>query len=211
MSSAAFNSVTSLLYSDVSRPVPTLPDPNTPEPQIGVPELEVQRRIAVACTAERIAVEQRARQEFEAREATLRDSISEAVRHFADQRSTYFAQVEHELVHLALAVARKILAREAQVDPMLLTGLVRIALDGMQCGPAARLHVAPECVSAWQARAESLSAHHRAEIVPDASLTADECMIETDVGSAHLSFERQLKEVERGFLDLLGRRPDRPA
>ena len=171
----------------------------------------MQHRIALACAAERSAVEQRVRQEYATRENALRDTVSEAVRRFADERSIYFAQVEHELVQLALAVARKILEREAQLDPMLLTGLVRIALDGMQCGPAARLRVAPDHVAAWQARAESLSAHHRAEVVPDASLSAEECVIETDVGSAHLSFERQLKEVEQGFLDLLGRRPARSA
>ena len=216
MSSAAFNSITSLQYSDVSHPLPPVPalnsgpDLEVPLP-IGVPEIEVQRRVAAACAAERATVEQRLRQEFETRESGLRDSISKAVRRFTDERSLYFAQVEQELVHLALAIARKILAREAQLDPMLLTGLVRIALDGMQCGPAARLHVAPDSVAAWQARAEGLSAQHRAEIVADASLAADECMIETDVGSAHLSFERQLKEVEQGFLDLLGRHPARSA
>lgn len=215
MSSAAFNSITSLQYSDVSRPLPPLQDLNAPELQqalqLGVPEEEVQHRIAAACATERSAVEQRVQQEFAFREAALRDSINQAVRRFADERSAYFTQVEHELVHLALAIARKILDREAQLDPMLLTGLVRVALDGMQCGPAARLRVAPDRVAAWQTRAEGLSAQHRAEIVSDAALTADECVIETDVGSAHLSFERQLKEVEQGFLDLLGRRPDRSA
>ncbi len=216
MSSAAFVSVTSLLYSDVSRPplqapaltsIPELPEP----PQPGVPEVEVERRILAACAAERAAVEQRVRREADARESALRDSIADALRRFADERSAYFTQVEHELVHLALAIARKILSREAQLDPMLLAGLVRIALDGMQSGPAARLRVAPDRVSTWQARGESLSARHRAEIIPDPSLTAEECVVETDVGSAHLSFERQLKEVEQGFLDLLGRRPDRSA
>ena len=216
MSSAAFNSVTSLQYSDVSRPLPSLShlgsSPDAQDAlQLGVPEAEVLRRIAAACVNERIATEQRIRQEFDSRETALRDIVSETVRRFADERSTYFAQVEHELVHLALAIARKILAREAQLDPMLLTGLVRIALDGMQCGPAARLHVAPDHVAAWQARAETLSAQHRAEVIADPALTADECVLETDVGSAHLSFERQLKEVEQGFLDLLGRRPGRSA
>jgi len=214
MSSAAFNSVTSLQYSDVSRPLPPLPDldaPELPPMQMGVPELEVQRRIAAACAAERGAVEQRMREDFAARESALRDGMADVVRRFADERSAYFTQVEHELVQLALAIARKILAREAQLDPMLLTGLVRIALDGMQSGPAARLRVAPDRVGAWQARANELSARHRAEIVADPSLADDECMLETDVGSAHLSFERQLKEVEQGFLDLLGRRPDRTA
>ena len=171
MSSASFNSVTSLHYSDVSRP-PSLgahldaPDSIDSVPA-GVPEVEVERRIIAACAAERATVEQQLRQRAELREAELRTRINETIRRFADERSAYFVQVEHELVQLALAIARKILAREAQLDPMLLTGLVRIALDGMQCGPVARLRVAPDQASTWQACAADLSAHHRTEIIAD--------------------------------------------
>jgi len=35
----------------------------------------------------------------------------------------------------------------------------------------------------------------------------DDCVLETDVGSASFSIEAQLKEVEQGFFDLLAQRP----
>jgi flagellar assembly protein FliH len=43
------------------------------------------------------------------------------------QREQYFVRAEAEIVQLALAIAAKILHREAQVDPMLVATLVRMA------------------------------------------------------------------------------------
>ena len=209
MSSVSYFSVTSLEYFDVSRPVPVLEE-STLAAEVapttaGVPEHEVEARILAACNRERAALEERLRAESAEREALQRRSVEEALRRFADERSSYFARVEAELVHLALAIARKILAREAQLDPMLLAGLVRIALDGMQGSPAVRLRVAPSRVSAWQ----QLKLHEHAEVLGDPVCGPEECVLETEVGSAQLSFETQMKEIEQGFVDLLGQRPDR--
>jgi flagellar assembly protein FliH len=44
-------------------------------------------------------------------------------------------------------------------------------------------------------------------IVEDPHLGPDDCILETDVGSANFSIEAQLKEVEQGFFDLLAQRP----
>jgi flagellar assembly protein FliH len=44
-------------------------------------------------------------------------------------------------------------------------------------------------------------------IVEDPHLGSDDCILETDVGSANFSIEAQLKEVEQGFFDLLAQRP----
>lgn len=211
MSSAGFLSITSLEYFDVSRPLPAslveaphASAPSTPAPA-GISELEVEARILAACARERAQTEARLRAEWDAREARQQQSIAEALRLFAEERRTYFAKVESEVVHLALAIARKILGREAQLDPMLLAGLVRIALDGMQGSPAVRLRVAPSSVADWQ----RLSLNEQTEIIADPACGPETCLLETEVGSAHLSFETQLKEVERGFLDLLGQHPDR--
>ena len=50
-------------------------------------------------------------------------------RDFAAERDSYFHRVEEQVVRLTLAIARKILHREAQVDPLLLTGVLRVALE----------------------------------------------------------------------------------
>ncbi len=207
MSSAGWAGVRALEYFDVSRPVVQVVAPAAPAPAPvpeGVPEMEVEARILAACVREREQAEARLRREWEAREAALRASLERTVRAFAEERTAYFARVESEVVHLALAVARKILGREAQLDPMLLAGLVRVALDGMQGRPAVRVRVAPERLAAWQ----EVEFRDGVAVEADAAVGDEECVLRTEVGEARLSFQAQLKEVEQGFLDLLGRRPD---
>ena len=214
MSSAAlFGSITALEYFDVSQKL--LPTPDTVTPSVmpsapaGISEAEVEARIAAASNAVRQEAEMRMQAEWLRREQSMQQAITETVERFAEERSTYFEHVESEVVHLALAIARKILQREAQLDPMLLTGLVRMALDGMQRGPAVRLHVSPDRVTVWQEMQERIGSRRSIEIVADPAIPEDGCLLETEMGTAHLSCETQLKELEQGFLDLLGQRPDR--
>ena len=215
MSSAAFTTVTSLHYVDVTA-VPEAvancvadADHLLPAALPGVPEDEVQARIAAACAAERQSTENRLGQRHAQEAAALRQSVSAALEAFAHERRSYFARIESEVVQLSLAIARRILQREAQLDPLLLAGLVRIALDGLQDSSAVRLHVSPDRLAAWQQHLALGVMRVRPSVIPDASLDGDDCVLHTDAGSARLSFETQLKDVERGFRDLLALRPDR--
>jgi len=58
--------------------------------------------------------------------------------------------VEAEIVQLALSIAAKILHREAQVDPMLVAALVRIAVEKMREGSGVTLRVSPKRVDSWR-------------------------------------------------------------
>ncbi len=60
---------------------------------------------------------------------------AELVESLAQERDRYLHAVEHEVVKLALAVAARILRREAQMDPLLLTGAVRVALGQLSARP----------------------------------------------------------------------------
>src|SRR5690348_11030601 len=75
---------------------------------------------------------QQARQSLESELQPERARIAQALQHFSEQQAKYYARVEVELVQLALGIASKILHREAQVDRMLVAGLVRVALDKLQ-------------------------------------------------------------------------------
>ncbi len=152
--------------------------------------------------------EARARAPLEKLLAEGRSQISEALRKFTEQRETYFEKVESEVVQLALSIARKILHRESQMDPLLLAGVVRVALEGLDRETQVRLRTNPEEVRFWRdyfARAEDI--RPTPELVGDQSLAFGYCVLETDLGSTQISFETQLKEIEQGFLDLLGQRP----
>ena len=58
----------------------------------------------------------------DAKIAAAQDGIRKALLEFQHEREDYFNRIEPEVVQLALAIARKILHREAQIDPLLLDG-----------------------------------------------------------------------------------------
>jgi len=152
--------------------------------------------------------EARARASVDKLLADGRGQISDALRQFTVQRDTYFEKVETEVVQLALSIARKILHRESQLDPLLLTGVVRVAMEGLDRETQVRLRTNPEEVRFWRdyfARTEDI--RPTPELIGDASLGFGYCTLETDLGSTVISFETQLKEIEQGFMDLLGQRP----
>jgi flagellar assembly protein FliH len=175
---------------------------------IGVPEDEVDRRIQIAREAAAAEADQRVQVECERVSKREQEKVATVLREFSEERAQYFQRVEGEVVQLALAIARKILQREAELDPTLLTALVRIALDRMQCGSVVRIRVAPENAELWRRCGEDSAGSPRWEIVPDQKLSPDDCIIETELGTANFGFEAQLRDVEESFAQLLAHRPD---
>jgi flagellar assembly protein FliH len=146
--------------------------------------------------------------EFAGAELQLREGIAGALRDFAHARDAYFHVVEGEVVALALAIVHKILRRESQVDPLLLSGLVRVALEKMAACQTVRMRAHPSQIAAWQ---EYFAQHGDLTVVPelsgDATLEQNRCQLETELGVTDLSLETQLKEIEQGLFDLLAQRP----
>jgi flagellar assembly protein FliH len=136
-----------------------------------------------------------------------RAPIAASVREFEVQRADYFSRVEAEVVQLSLAIAAKILHREAQVDPMLVATLVRMAAEKLREGSRVVIRVAPRRVAQWREYFATQTSSAALEITGDAELSEQDCLLETELGTAHFGLDAQLKEVERGFFDLLALRP----
>jgi flagellar biosynthesis/type III secretory pathway protein FliH len=151
--------------------------------------------------------ENRAKVVCEARETASRDAVRKAVEAFRTEREEYFSRVEPEVVQLSLAIARKILHREAQVDPLLLSGLVHVALEKLDAGTRVRLRVPPVDTHFWNECFAESGGTILPEISGDPALKHGECALETEIGSTQISLETQLKEIEQGFFDLLEQRP----
>ncbi len=121
---------------------------------------------------------------------------------FELERNRYLQEVEHEVVSLALAVAARILRREAQMDPLLLTGAVRVALGQLAKNTKVRLHVPASEIELWT---EAIT--HIPNLVLRPVVTAGEgmrpgdCQLETEIGFVDLGIRSQLGEIERGFFD----------
>ena len=151
----------------------------------------------------------RVRAEVDREVAALRDALALCLRQFAEDREGYFHRVESHVVNLSLAIARKILHREAQIDPLLLSGAVRVALEKVSSATMVRLCVHPEKIATWREFLESLhEMRQKPEIIGDESVPQGQCRIESSIGSADLSLEGQITEIERGFFDLLAQRPE---
>jgi flagellar assembly protein FliH len=152
--------------------------------------------------------EAQARARFERELAAEREAIAKALVDFAREREGYFCRVEAEVVKLAVGIARKILHREVQVDPLLLAGVVRVALEKIAAGTSARLRVHPDQVYAWHDFFANQPEHRPApELLGDATLGMGHCVLETALGTTELTLEAQMAEIERGFFDLLAQRP----
>jgi flagellar assembly protein FliH len=152
------------------------------------------------------------RTKFEEQLGRERSAVAAALTDFARDRAAYYQKIEEEAVRLALSIARKILHREAQVDPLLLMGIVRVALERIEGATGVVLAVHPQQAADWR---RYLAAHMDAgavpEIVEDAALPPDRCTLRTSMGTAELGLEVQLKEIEQGLMDLLAARPqDKP-
>jgi flagellar assembly protein FliH len=169
---------------------------------------------------ESIAATLKAAQEGQVRQlAALTES-------FAAARDRYLHQVEHEVVKLALAIAARILRREAQMDPLLLTGAARVALGQLASTTEVRLRVPPGDLDLWtEAIALIPNLPLKPAVVAGDGLRLGECIVETGLGTVDLGIRAQLAEIERGFFDRAGAgrssqeldagehaaRPERPA
>lgn len=152
--------------------------------------------------------EKRARAGLAAETAVQRTAIVVALEAFKAERASYFARIEPEVVQLSLAIARKILHREAQLDPLLLTGMVHVALDKLDGGTHVRLRAHPDDMHFWNEHfAHNSNGHPAPDLAGDPQLKRGECALETEMGDTLVSLETHLKEIEQGFLDLLEQRP----
>jgi flagellar assembly protein FliH len=148
--------------------------------------------------AEREAMAPSAAAETERR----RRQISELVEGFARERDRYLQAVEQEVVRLALAVAARILRREAQMDPLLLTGAVRVALGQLAATSEVRIRVPANEADLWTETIAHLpNLAIKPQVVAEEGMLLGDCVVESKAGSVDLGVRSQLGEIERGFFD----------
>jgi flagellar biosynthesis/type III secretory pathway protein FliH len=127
--------------------------------------------------------------------------VTRALEGFAGERDRYLKAVEHEVVKLALAVAARILRREAEVDPLLLSGAVRVALGQIAASTEVRLRVPDAELAMWK---EAMTAvpnlATRPAVIAGEGMQLGDCDLETALGKADLGISAQLAEVERVLL-----------
>jgi len=175
--------------------------------EVEMSEAEFAARIVKERVDATAQTEQKLRQEMEQKVQVARTAVAKTIQDFEEQRNDYFARVEAEIVQLALSIAAKILHREAQVDPMLVATLVRMAVEKMHEDSSVTVRVPPGRGESWKkVLAGQLNTAH-VEVLEDPQLSNQDCILDTELGSANFGLDAQLKEVEQGFFDLLALRP----
>lgn len=149
--------------------------------------------------------EEHTRRMLEIEICSERSALSEAVKEFERERERYARRAEPEVVRLALAIAKKILQREADADPIVLAGVVRSAMQRLDSSAKVQLRVSPTYSQKWKDcfRKECEAG---LEITADAKLTEYECRLESEVGTTELSLGGALKEIDERFMELLTQR-----
>ena len=112
-------------------------------------------------------------------------------------------EAEEDVVMLAVAIARKLLHREIAVDPESLLGLVKAAMQKIDARELHRIRVNPEDAGTLERALNGPGSQRRIEIFADSNLERGAAIFETVRGNLDASIDTQLKEIERGFLDLV--------
>jgi len=171
-------------------------------------ELQASHRSAVESAI------QRTRTECEARAQSLLQTevepwlkrMAQSIEDIATVKQKYLAESEEQIVRLAVAVARRILYREIQVDSEALFGLIHAATQRAELRELNRILLNPKDHQALLPFLDRLQLPPRVEIVSEAGLERGAMLLESTSGILDASIQSQLDEVERGFIDLLGRR-----
>ncbi len=166
--------------------------------------LEVEAQMEAARREARAEAREEWEEELEERVAEERARMLRTCEAFGRERARYFAGVEAEVVKLALAIAARVLHREAKLDPLLLAGVVRVALDKVAEDSATVLRVPAAAVEMWRGLFGSEAG---VTLMGDERMEVGECVLETSVGRVELGVSAQLEEIEKGFFDLLQQRP----
>ena len=148
--------------------------------------------------------EGRARAEAQQAIERERAAVQDAVTEFIGERKQFFQQAEADTVQLGLAIARKILQREAGADPLALRDAVRSALGAIEGASRVALRVHPDRAALWRSYFDSTpELKGKAEVVPDSELAAVDVVLESSLGAAALGARERLAEFESELAGLL--------
>jgi flagellar assembly protein FliH len=131
---------------------------------------------------------------------TLLPALQKVVTDIADAKQAWIGQWERSTVHLAAAIAGKVLRRKTLELPDVTVALVREALEMAAGSSQVRILLNPVDHETLQGQIARLSKElgriGGAEILPDPQITPGGCRIETLHGSIDQQFEAQLQRIE---------------
>jgi flagellar biosynthesis/type III secretory pathway protein FliH len=126
--------------------------------------------------------------------------LSDTLRDLEELRRSMIRQTEHQIVQLAIEMARRIVRREVQTDNDLLCAMARVALDRLGDASPATIRLNPEDYHTIVARQGGTWAGSNVNVVADPSVGRGGCMVESAFGFVDASVETQFRVLEQALL-----------
>jgi flagellar assembly protein FliH len=127
-------------------------------------------------------------------------ALGRTVEDLRQAKQAWLAHWEASGVHVAAAIARRLIRRELARQPDIPLALVREALELAAGSPQVRIHLNPADHQALGGQVQTLVAEisglGEVEIVADPAVSAGGCRVETRFGVIDQQFEAQLARVE---------------
>lgn len=118
--------------------------------------------------------------------------------------------LEVQVVELALAIAEKVIAREARIDREIVLNVVRSALSEVHDVTELRIRVNPDDVPLLETRWQEMlprSVAERSELVPDILVERGGVLVETRIGYVDSQLKTRLNQVVTTFQAVLDGEP----
>ncbi len=141
------------------------------------------------------------------------EALAQLVENASADAGRLVRALEQEVVELSLAVAEKVIEREARADPALVLEVIRAALAEIEDETVARVRVNPDDFELVQGRWDEAIARHggvaaqRAELLPDELVETGGCVVETRVGRVDAQLHAKLAQISTTFHALLDGEP----
>jgi flagellar assembly protein FliH len=126
--------------------------------------------------------------------------LTETLDELTSLRAQMIHQTEHQMVQLALAVARRIVHREISLDRDLLVAMARVALDRLGESAQVTVRLSPEDFEATAASRASQWTGTNVTVVADSRVSRGGCRIESDLGVLDAGADAQIQEIARALL-----------
>ena len=146
------------------------------------------------------AVDETIRAELGQQMETLMPALGKVVQEIQHAKQDWLTQWEKSAVHVAAAIAQRLIRREVQQKPEITVTLVREALELAAGSSQVRVAIHPAdhqtLLPQISAVASELGGLGEVEIVADPEVSRGGCRVETRFGVIDQQFETQLKRIE---------------
>jgi flagellar biosynthesis/type III secretory pathway protein FliH len=136
--------------------------------------------------------------------------ISALLQGVTSDTETLVRGLETEVVELALAIAEKVIAREARIDPEIVLNVVRSALTEVHDSTELRIRVHPDDMPLLETRWQEMlprSVAERSELVADDLVERGGVLVETRIGYADSQLKSRLSQIVTTFQAVLDGEP----